>query len=188
MTLPEILLLSGIAIFSFFTISSFLRFSNSLDSWQTLYPNSTYDVEEFYNTVVDMMFHQNVPDFKVSKRNFKQGGILSKHRLYLEITRGNYRFHICAAPWGKGFFFSWWMKYRLRSLGDFLRNMPIIGPQLRKIKYETYYKSDTDTMFRTSVHNCVTDAIDHMSSIKGESRKLTDIDRKHTFKSLASAN
>jgi len=181
MTLFNIIIYGILAIFAIFTIISFIRFGSSLDSWQTLYPDSTYEPEVFYNTVIEMLFHQKIPGFKTAKRNFKQGGILSRHQLYLEITRGNYRFHICAAPWGDGYFFSWWMKSRFRTIGDVLRNMPIIGKHLRKIKYETYYKADTDTMFRTSVHQCVTDAIDHISSVKGEIRKLTDFDKKHQF-------
>jgi len=35
--------------------------------------------------------------------------MLTSHREYLRIVRGRYRFDICAAPFGTGFFFSSWL-------------------------------------------------------------------------------
>jgi hypothetical protein len=35
--------------------------------------------------------------------------LLSAKREYLRIIRGKYSFDVCAAPFGTGFFFSWWL-------------------------------------------------------------------------------
>jgi hypothetical protein len=44
--------------------------------------------------------------------DWSEGGLLSAKREYLRATYGRYSFDICAAPFGKDFFFSWWLTRR----------------------------------------------------------------------------
>lgn len=41
--------------------------------------------------------------------NYKEGGLASANRLYFRTQRGKFAFDICAAPFGTGFFVSWWL-------------------------------------------------------------------------------
>ena len=47
-----------------------------------------------------------------------EGGLLSAKRLYLRVIRKEHVFDICGAPFGNGFFFSWWLgESRQTSVG-----------------------------------------------------------------------
>ena len=41
--------------------------------------------------------------------DWHEGGVLSAKREYLRVTRQKLAFDLCAAPFGTGFFFSWWV-------------------------------------------------------------------------------
>jgi hypothetical protein len=44
--------------------------------------------------------------------DWSEGGLLTAKREYLRATYGRYSFDICAAPFGKDYFFSWWLTKR----------------------------------------------------------------------------
>jgi hypothetical protein len=52
---------------------------------------------------------REIPDYSVSRIDWNEGGILTARREYLRIKRGKLAFDLCAAPFGTGFFFSWWL-------------------------------------------------------------------------------
>lgn len=131
------------------------------------------DTTEFYDLVDDILSERKVPGIKTSRQTFKQGGMLSSSRIYLEVRRGDYIFHICGAPWGTGFFVSWWTREKENPLS----NLPFIGKLFVEVaNTNTYYKLDTDAMFRSSVHQAVVSAIDKLSEVKGI-RRLTELER-----------
>ncbi len=45
---------------------------------------------------------------RASRVTFKEAGVVSAERIYLRVERKLLGFDICAAPFGTGFFFSWW--------------------------------------------------------------------------------
>ncbi|MBK8483848.1 MAG: hypothetical protein IPL31_05760 [Saprospiraceae bacterium] len=165
-----------VIIIGFILYAIFNR-SEAVKNWSTLIPNIQHDSEAFYELVEQILKERKVPGIKTDRRTFKEGGVLSSHRLYLQISRGDYIFHICGAPWGNGFFFSWWMRKMDDPLGDMLKNLPFVGKIFAsRIDYDTYYRLDTDMMFRTSVHQSVLAAIDKLTEGKGI-RALTELER-----------
>jgi cell division protein FtsW (lipid II flippase) len=151
--------------------------SEAVKNWGTLVPNMQYDPGEFYELVEDILKERKIPGIKTDRRTFKEGGVLSSHRLYLEVSRGDFIFHICGAPWGTGFFFSWWVRKMDNPFENMLANLPFVGKAFsQSMDYNTYYKLDTDTMFRSSVHQCVLAAIDKLTEAKGM-RGLTELER-----------
>lgn len=104
-------------------VVSALSSSEAIGSWSHLFADVQHDPEEFYQTLEKILTEREVPDFKTSRREFKEGGIFSYYRLYLEVSRGDYIFHICAAPWGTGFFFSWRLRQRISGL----TKLPFVG-------------------------------------------------------------
>jgi hypothetical protein len=65
--------------------------------------------KEFYSNVEAAVKECVVPGLEVSRVDWKEGGILTADREYLRVSRGRLIFDICAAPFGNGFFFSWWL-------------------------------------------------------------------------------
>lgn len=170
-------------------IIQFLRGqSEAIGNWSYLFPNLKYDTIQFYNQVEDLLNDREVPDIQMIERHFKEQGFLSHHRVYFEVKRGEFTFHICAASWGSGFFFSWWLREKLSTLDELLILIPFIGPRIVKLRqFKSYYRIDTDTMFRKSVHECIMTVIDQITESKGI-RGLSELDRKPDLRSFLNKN
>lgn len=67
---------------------------------------------EFYAAVEKALREKEVTDLRIERIEVPEHGILSAQRLYLGVSYGRLRFDICAAPFGKDFFFSWWLVKR----------------------------------------------------------------------------
>ena len=61
---------------------------------------------EFYASVENELKTREVPGMEMARVEFAEGGILSDKRLYLRMVRERLVFDVCAAPFGKSFFFS----------------------------------------------------------------------------------
>ncbi len=170
----------GIFIFFLFVVFLVVLFSirsEVIGQWNHLFPNMQHDPEEFYTLVEELLNEWQMPDYKTERKTFHQGGILSHQRLYLEVSRGDYIYHICAAPWGNGFFFSWW----LRKVSAFLERFN----SKQTFKVDTYYRQDTDAAFRACVQQCVQSAVDRITEAKGI-RGLTELERQPDLRSMFS--
>lgn len=71
----------------------------------------------FYDAVETAVTQRRIPDLAVSRVTHRESGILSAKREYLRFVRNNLRFDLCAAPFGTGFFFSWWQVIPPRRFG-----------------------------------------------------------------------
>jgi hypothetical protein len=162
-------------------IASLFGKSEATGHWSHLFADMQHDPEKFYELVEEKLKEREVPDFKTAKRTFSEGGLMSHNRIYLEVSRGDYIFHICAAPWGTGFFFSSWT--RTKSSSNIFEKIPGIGPLIAQAnQYDTYYKLDTDGMFRSSVHQSILSAIDSLTEAKGI-KGLTELERQPDLRS-----
>lgn len=85
------------------------RGGSVVSNWHTLIDGFNTSGLDFYKAVEEAVKAREVPDAKFSKVDFKEGGFASAKREYLRIERSNVAFDICAAPYGNGFFFSWWL-------------------------------------------------------------------------------
>jgi hypothetical protein len=74
----------------------------SLEHFQT----SSLDL---YSAIEAAVKSREVPDIENSRVTWKEGGLLSDERIYLRIRRRRLNFDICVAPFGNGFFVSWWL-------------------------------------------------------------------------------
>ena len=109
-----------------------------------------------------------------SRVTHSQSGIFSSRREYLRISREEYIFDICAAPFGTDFFVSWWLG---ESVRDIIAKIPVINTILGKnSKHKTYFQMDTEAMFRSSVQHGVLEAIDQITTAKGI-RALSEVER-----------
>lgn len=77
--------------------------------WYHGFENYNTSAREFYASVEEAVKRRGIPDVEFSRVDHAEGGILSAKREYLRVARGKLVFDICAAPFGKGYFFSWWL-------------------------------------------------------------------------------
>ena len=80
-----------------------------LAHWHHLADDLRTSTLDFYAAVEEALRVREVPDIKTSRIDVREGGILSAKREYLRVTRGKLNFDICAAPFGRSFFFSTWL-------------------------------------------------------------------------------
>lgn len=79
-----------------------------ISHWGHLFENFQTPSLPFYRSVEAAVQARDVPEAHWSQILHKEGGLASANREYLRIHRGKHAFDICAAPFGTGFFFSWW--------------------------------------------------------------------------------
>ncbi len=77
--------------------------------WYQLIENLQASPMEFYASVEEGIKRRQLPDAKVSRVDWREGGLFSAQREYLRVGRGRNVFDICGAPFGNGFFVSWWL-------------------------------------------------------------------------------
>jgi hypothetical protein len=83
--------------------------SNVISHWHHPIENFQTSTMEFYAAVEQALAPKQIPEYSTSRVDWKEGGVLSARREYLRVQRGKLAFDICAAPFGTGFFFSWWL-------------------------------------------------------------------------------
>jgi hypothetical protein len=80
-----------------------------LSHWHRLIEDHQASALQFYDAVQAVLVARQVPHTVQSKVIFKESGVMSANREYVRILRGTYAFDICAAPFGTGYFYSWWL-------------------------------------------------------------------------------
>ena len=88
--------------------------------WHSLIEDFATSSEDFYGPVKAGIDRRKIPNLKIKPVTWKQGGPGSGKRVYLRVSREGLNFDICAAPFGTGYFFSWWLARIPRVLLDFL--------------------------------------------------------------------
>jgi hypothetical protein len=157
-----------------------------LSHWYQLVAGATNSTQDFYLAVERHLQLAKVPQIKRNRVERRERGLLSATREYLRVTWGEYTFDVCAAPFGSGFFVSWWLVthptclQRLTTLLLWLLFWPIMGLlHLCKLigRPKTYYEIDTELMFQSVVHSAVAAATEELILASG-ARPLSDLERK----------
>ncbi len=145
-----------------------------ISHWYQLIEGLQASSKEFYSSVEAAFGKRKVPNAATSRIDWPEAGLLSPKREYLRVKRNEYVFDICGAPFGAGFFFSWW----LGELPGCLSALPVIGPLVERFRGgQTYYRIDTQLMFQESIRAAVLEVIDGLTAAKGI-RALSELERK----------
>lgn len=148
-----------------------------ISHWHHLMEGLQESPQQFYSSLDSAIKIREIPNSKLSRVDYKEGGLLSAKREYFRVIRREHVFDICAAPFGNSFFVSWWLA---ESQGC-LSLIPFIGPLLVKAKPDTYFRHDTAIMFQELVHSAVLQVIDGITKTKGL-RALSENERKPTMR------
>jgi len=152
--------------------------------WNNLIDNFKYSSKDFYNEIKKEMLSHGISGISTSYVQLSEGGAMSPKRLYVRVMWKDYQYDICAAPFGDGFFISWWLIYKTPIGQIILYRVPFIGNWLVKKLYPiTFYKIDTASMFQTYCHQSVLNVIDSITKDSGV-RTLTENERKPIMKDI----
>lgn len=94
--------------------------------WNNLITGFQYSTQDYYAQIEQALQPHQIPDVSVSHVEYRESGIFSAKRVYLRIRRDRLVFDICGAPFGSGFFFSWWLG-ELRGANIFTVMAVLIG-------------------------------------------------------------
>jgi|SRR6188768_495395 len=86
--------------------------SEAFSHWHKAFADFQTSTLEFCNSVETAVDRLAIPGVSQDRVDFREGGIASAEREYLRITRQKLTFDVCAAPFGSGYFFSWWLGVR----------------------------------------------------------------------------
>jgi hypothetical protein len=154
-----------------------------LSHWYHLIEGFQASTQAFYTAIEQGVQARQIPKTKMSRINWRETRLFSAKREYLRVHRHDLVFDICAAPFGTGFFVSWWLGELESGWRAILAKIPLIGGLLARVAHRpfTYYTLDTAFMFQESVHNAVLEVLDaHLSS--NGLRALPEAERKPVMK------
>lgn len=95
--------------------------------WHSLIEGFSTSSLDFYELVKAGIARREIPDLKISQVEWKESGLGSGKRVYLRVSREQLNFDICAAPFGTGYFFSWWLARISQALLDLLFLLLCLG-------------------------------------------------------------
>lgn len=155
-----------------------------ISHWYHLIEGLEDSSQRFYSSLERAIESRQLEKLDLSRIDYKEGSIFSDSREYFRVRRRDHIFDICAAPFGNGFFISWWLGESVGPFWTLILKIPLLGVMLLKMfRPETYYRFDTALMFQSSVHSAVLEVIDQMTTAKGI-RSLTESERKPILSSL----
>lgn len=151
-----------------------------ISHWSTLIENFQASPQDFYAQVSEAVKARQIPNAVIGKVKFNESHLLSAKREYLRVYCGHdFYFAVCGAPFGTGFFVSWWLLEPPEGcLLTMLSKFPLLAGVARAFaKPWTYYRIDTAAMFQKATHSAVLEVLDRMTNARGV-RGLLEAERK----------
>lgn len=149
-----------------------------LSHWYHSIENLQESPQKFYNSLVEAISRRQIPNIDISRIDYREGGVFSAKRTYLRVKRKEHIFDICAAPFGSGFFFSWWLGEKVSLFWTLIIAIPFLGMHLLSLfRPQTYFRYDTALMFQQSISSAINEVIDGITKAKGL-RTLSELERK----------
>lgn len=137
-------------------------------NWNTLIDGLEQSSKEYYEFLQKAIIERKIDGVHFEAAILSEAGIFSSKREYLRITWKDFQYDVCAAPFGRGFFISWWLLINQSQAGQYIANIPFIGKWLsNKFFPVTYYKLDSASMFMAYIHQCVLEVTDEITKAKG---------------------
>lgn len=170
-------ILIGFAVIGIYSlIKGAAMLSTVLSHWHHRFDVIPFSPKEFYEGVENAMKEKEMNKVAMCRFSYAQGGLLSPNREYLRIQYKTYVYDLCAAPFAKGFFVSWWLGETGNAIRDFFINLPVVGKLFTRRK-KTFFELDTEIMFKEMVTACVKETIEQLTKTKGI-RNLNEADWK----------
>ena len=157
-----VLLIAGLLLFFRIPVPSQIN-----SHWNKLFESFNYSVEDFYEKVRNNIKQREIPGLDAMSTVMKPEGRMwppGAMRKYLRVSRDDVNYFICAAPFGTGFFVSWWRLESWTILKYILFHIPVIDTYIKATTSpQTFYKTDTEAMFMAAVQQAFNEAVDEMT-------------------------
>ncbi|MBB5397179.1 hypothetical protein [Mucilaginibacter sp. AK015] len=128
--------------------------------------------DQFYTMLEAMIKEYQYPDITISRRKLKEGGLLSANRAYLCISRDYQHYYVCAAPYGRSFFISWWLQEDAHTASNVAEKIPLFGKAIaERMESKSYYQLDTELMFIQSISAIIRMAVEKVKADHGHRSK-----------------
>lgn len=150
--------------------------SNVISHWSHFFKSFSLSSNDFYGELEKSLNSHEMPHSQVQRTTHKEGGLLSASREYLRIKHGDIVFDVCAAPFGKDFFISWWLYESAGTMRTILSNTKVGNFLNDRAAKRTFYQIDEEDMFRSCVHECILETVTKVTEGKG-TVQLTDADK-----------
>ncbi len=95
--------------------------------WSTLIEDFQGSSLAFYGAFEVALRRRDIPNTEKSRVDYRESGLLSARREYLRVRREKLVFDVCAAPFGTGFFVSYWLAEDRPQLNPLLKAMALFG-------------------------------------------------------------
>lgn len=95
--------------------------------WSTLIEGLQESPLDFYDEVRATVAKKSISDLKFERIEYREGGVFSGFRPYLRIRRYREVFDVCGAPFGNGFFCSWWFAQVRPKMPAFASILVVLG-------------------------------------------------------------
>jgi hypothetical protein len=109
--------------------------------------------KDFYATLETQIASYQFPNVTCKVVEKHEEYLLSSKRQYLHIKQDSLSYLVCAAPFGKSFFISWYLEESEDGFTLALRKIPILRWLVSSEK--TYYQIDSELMFKNSIESIV---------------------------------
>lgn len=145
-------------------------------NWNHLIEPFEYSTEEFYRKFRKELMSHGISGIMAQDITLREGNLFSSRRRYIQVDWKEYQYNICAAPFGDGFFISWWLLKRLSWIQ--ITISLLLGVWIaRKLFPVTFYRIDTASMLMKYAQKSVLKVIDEITDGKGV-RVMTEDERK----------
>jgi hypothetical protein len=81
----------------------------AIGHWAQLMEGLHESPQHFYEAVTAAIERREIPDCRLRRVHWPEGGVFSARREYLRAKRAGYHIDICGAPFGNAFFASSWL-------------------------------------------------------------------------------
>lgn len=98
-----------------------------ISHWHQSIEGLSTSSQDFYASIEKALQGKEAPGLRLARLVTSEGGVLSAQREYLSVGYQRFTFEICGAPFGKDFFFSWWLIKRSPSISALWGLLILIG-------------------------------------------------------------
>jgi hypothetical protein len=132
--------------------------------------------KDFYSLLKDMIVDYQYPDVICAPVTLSESGIFSSRREYLRISKQRYHFYVCAAPFGKSFFISWWLREDAHTTANLAQRFGWLGKKVAaRLENKTFYEVDTEKMFTASINSLIKRAVEKVKADKGYRKDIEQV-------------
>lgn len=118
--------------------------------------------QDFYEVLKGIIEERAFPNVSASVVSLSEGGWLQGKRKYLEVKYADFLFYVCAAPFGKNFFISYWLREVPPGCEEVF-TVRVFGTRTKK----SFYQLDTEAMFFEGISAAIMKAIAEVTEARG---------------------